>query len=511
MKKVLSVIMVLAFVVSLSLTAFAAATDGTSASNAITIDDKSLFVATVDSGKTVWYVYEDMFLPMFGTYAQMINVSAPVSEYSVTDGVETVAADENGFANFRYEDKNSSGKYVFAITNNSEFEEKFYVSFSDALEHVFTGVDLEVGDNYITVDTSAPTALYSFSAGDVYVYDSFGDPVFDDNGDPVVIKGQGAGTYEISVRDKNGDLIEGALIGDWGTVGYPFDVTGDAKTNTFVWNTTEDTAQCLLGVSGVSEDFVLNVVRKGDYDDGKEKVVFEDYKNVHTPSSFVMPEGELVKVDMTTAQIIVLGEDGFYHMNTADGPVVFVDMVNDCIDLVAAYKSAYGAMTMRGKYVDDSGKTCGYEFINAMREYYPVLDKDGYYPLTPDLELFIKLFGASQGWFNESFSNFEDIKNGEYLEENAWLACAYYIPGSVSVETTPETDAITDAPSQDPSDDNVTTDAPADDDDVTNAPETEKAPVKAPQTGDNFVFVAFIAFIALVSCAVVVVVRRREN
>ncbi len=511
-------------------------TAGSSENNPI-IFGESTYIAEVPAGETIWYMYDNMFLPMFGTYAQNLNVvgtnepEADEATYSVSYGVadaetgvpNVVEADPDGYVNINMEDRARQGKYIFAITNNSEYEDVCYITFTDVPVYVLTDINLEVGDNTVALDATAPTIIYNFSSGNVNIYDIDGNIV-----DTIV--GAGAGTYLFTVKDTDGNIIEDALLSNWGTVGYPQDLTGDSKTNTFTWSTEEDSANLLLGVSGVTnEEFVINVARQGDYDDGKEQIVYTDYENEGVAGNFEMPAEELTSIDITKPQTVVLGSDGYYHFGAATGPIIYVDMTNEGANLVYCYypadENGLPANNLRGQYTDENGVVCGYDFLGAMREYAEALTEDGFHPLTVDLAKYIQMYGSAQGWYMEGLSPFDAINNGEYIAESAWLVNAYYVEGfDVEPDDTtkaPEADDTTKAPEADdetkaPEADDTTKVPEADD--ATKAPEsgttspvTDKVPTKAPQTGDSVLSAAVIAVIALAACATVLIIKKKKN
>ena len=517
MKKIVSLILVSALLLSLSINVFAAK-EGSSIDNPVVFTSDSFNMATLAKGETLWFCYDNASLVDNGEFARILSSNCQYA-YTINFNSVDYTSDENGFLNMRIEDDDHDGKYYFSITNNATRKINVFINFEAVPTYVLTGVNIVVGDNNITYDSSAPAALYSFSTGNVDVTDVDGNIVS-------TIEGPGAGEYVFTVKDSNGNKIDGVLLGNWGTVGFPNDITGDAKSNPFTWGSEEADASFLLGVSNVTQDFVITVERKGDYDDGVERVVFEEYVNVHTPSKFTMPEGELVKIDISTQHTLVLGNDQFYHLDSADGPVVYVDLKrDDTIDIFAAYNSAYGAITLKGTYINNDGVKCGYEFINSMRPYAEAIDSDGYYPMTVDIENFVKYYGAAQGWYREDLSSITEIVNGEYVPESAWLATAYYlktsenagnnnsgtieggngsggessdkIPGVGAPEVGTESDGTVKNPSTGNVSENNTT--------------TESAPVTSPQTGDNMSVVIVIALVALAACVAIFVVRRKTS
>ena len=142
------------------------------------------------------------------------------------------------------------------------------------------------------------------------------------------------------------------------------------------------------------------------------KYLIDTYDKVVTP------------VDITKSMNVVKGSDGFYHLGSANGPVLYANLSNDAFDLLQAFYSGYGALTMRGKYTDHNGKDYFYDFLKAMQVYANVLYNSDYdnclYPVSEDLMIFLKSFGGYQGWYDPIQSSFEAIL-GEHNEDSAWM------------------------------------------------------------------------------------------
>ena len=126
---------------------------------------------------------------------------------------------------------------------------------------------------------------------------------------------------------------------------------------------------------------------------------------------------------------VVKDSNGFYHLGSVNGPLLYVNLITESFDLTNAYYSGYGALAMRGKYTDAAGVTHYYDFLEAMRAYAAVLYnsdyENGLYPLTEDLMLYIKAYGANQGWYEPNTSPFEAIQ-GDHNADSAWLVSCYY-------------------------------------------------------------------------------------
>jgi hypothetical protein len=203
----------------------------------------------------------------------------------------------------------------------------------------------------------------------------------------------------------------------------------------------------------------------------------------------------------------VLGADGFYHYGSANGPILYVDMTGvTYADLYECYypSAAEPADRLRGTYVDADGKTCGYDYITAMRAYADALDANGYYYLTEDLANYLQMYGKDQGWFNTEYSPFEIIKAGNFNADSAWLLTSYYIPaaGGDDPVVPGEPDEPTDP---DTPDEPVEPDTPANPDEPTD----DKDEPESPATGDVSVFGAVATL--LLSCAGTLTLRKKRN
>ena len=202
------------------------------------------------------------------------------------------------------------------------------------------------------------------------------------------------------------------------------------------WECTSVGQSVLIGIAG-SEDVVLNVEKKGNAG-SQETVEYVDYVNKHTPDSsnhLVLGEGEeLVPVDITVPQTAVLGSDGFYHLGTADGPILYMDLIGAGVDMAGFYYSGMPAIHLRGQLFDaDGNRIAAYNFLNSFKAYIDDSDDNGIYPMTEDLAIFMKAYGGVNGWFNPMFSPFAAVQDG-CDADSAWLVACSYIP---SGEVTP--------------------------------------------------------------------------
>lgn len=302
-------------------------------------------------------------------------------------------------------------------------------------DYIVSDTILDLGENYLTMADNAITTIFEFRPSE-------------------------NGIYTFTVSDS------AALIGYWGaTSGYVADYT-ENKTNVLVytmdkgvWKLIEPmddwgnviVDECyeewacpsiMVGISGIEGEFTLTIEKTGDAEK-EEEIVYDEYINVHFPSedNLVDTTGEQVNnVDITKPQTVVKDENGFYHLGSVDGPMLYVNLISDGFDITGPYYSGMGAITLRGQYIDDEGNVYNYDFLSAMRAYanvaYMCENEDVLYPLTEDLMIFWKAYGTYQGWFNADMSSFEAI-DGTQNADSAWLVSCVYL-GDPIVDETPD-------------------------------------------------------------------------
>ncbi|MBQ6839593.1 MAG: hypothetical protein IJO45_02755, partial [Oscillospiraceae bacterium] len=302
-------------------------------------------------------------------------------------------------------------KVMFYAYNSDAGEEtagtvSFNVTFTPAegggeVEQADYEIDYEnplvVGDNTRTLLDTAVTTIYVFEPTE-------------------------AGTYRISAP-------AWATLGIWG-YGEWFLSDPGAMASYCEWECTDVGQAVYIGVSGIEDAFVISVVKTADGEE-PEETEYLVYENVHTPSAdFGALTGDetMLEVNLTEAHSAVAGADGYYHLDTADGPVLYVDLITDEFDLSQICE---GALTLRGSY-EENGATYNYDFLEAMGAYNTAMGADGLYPLTVDLMRFIKGHGGIQGWFNTELgmSPFAAINEGENIQaDTAWMVlCRYEEP-----------------------------------------------------------------------------------
>ncbi len=247
-----------------------------------------------------------------------------------------------------------------------------------------------------------------------------------------------AGTYEVKVI---GDVES---LGWYGTPHYMSDTTmTEVENNCFTMSIRSDmigsgeggTSMLVLGIDpGTAESCILSIRRTGDPAWSPEDVPYEVYKTTVKLAPYTLPQGAgLLGFDLTAEGYdLVLGEDGFYHLNTADGPLVVVYLGKDT-QYMSCFQTVLTKTGVRKYFYDENGKFLRREaYDECLREYFVYMDQDeGVYPLTEDLKYIIQQAGDHHGWFrlDANTSLFRD-DDGMALPgingDIAWLfMCAY--------------------------------------------------------------------------------------
>ena len=474
MKKWISILCVMLLLGS-AMTMAVSAAAGT-AEDPIVCTGLNFNMVKIPAGATYYVSFTDTS----GAAKRQISINSGTDKeagYAVTYGDVLTNSDENGYCNVVVA-PDANGTFFFSITNNSANQATFFVNFYDVSPYEISDTYLFEGENPVTT-LMADTTLFAFEPEE-------------------------AAIYEVAVDKAD------ALLSQWG--GSVFYVTGleqEAIDGKFELTCTSVGQTFLIGLSGV--DAANITVTKVDEYIPPAAIEYVEYVNKHTPdNNFQLPEGELIAIDITQPQTVVLGADSIYHYGTVDGPVVYVDMTGvTYADLYACFYPTSGEKVdrIRGTYIDADGNTCGYEFLTAMQAYADALDTDGFYYLTEDLANYLQMHGTNQGWYIPEYSPFEIIKTGNFNADSAWLVAAYYLPSAGGDEPIiPDEPDEPDTPvdPEDPTDpeEPTTPDEPVTPDDPTEEPDS-------PATGDASAFGAVAAL--LLSSVGALTLRKKRN
>lgn len=196
-----------------------------------------------------------------------------------------------------------------------------------------------------------------------------------------------------------------------------------------VGTTLDTTAQYVFRLEGTGNGCMFKVTRTGDV----PKSPYDEPWTVPTaPADALKPyegitDGTLTDLDITNpALTVVQGEDGYYHLDTANGPVVFIRLssANPYMD---DFKTICSSTRMCAYLYNEDGsfdKRISYNKLVA--EYLTVANEDGVVPLNDQLAEMVKTAGDYMGWWN--YSDDLDIFGDKIIDPAiAWLfACAVY-------------------------------------------------------------------------------------
>lgn len=242
------------------------------------------------------------------------------------------------------------------------------------------------------------------------------------------------GIYKFTTSDPN------AVISYWGgNIHFIWDQTAntDYADNAFTREVKTENLGVIfiLGVTGTDEA-IIEITRIGGptYDPIRESA-WVPYTLSWLPTTFKLPaDTTLTNVDVTGSSDyykIVLNEtDGFYHVGTADGPVLYMNLGAD-----APYVSMYNMLGLSGfggtrfghYFFDENGEFLYKESYNDGMIMYVQKISNGVYPVTPDLVYMVQMGGEDKGWWDETNPNYLFTELTAPLnKEIAWMfACCF--------------------------------------------------------------------------------------
>ncbi len=250
-----------------------------------------------------------------------------------------------------------------------------------------------------------------------------------------------AGLYQFSTQNTD------AVLGYYGasyyvqkdTITQPESgfIEVNIKTHMIVGGTTSLVIG--LDATGTSTTAILNIHRTGDPLLGDEDEPYQTYQAKTPPTPYTLPAGaKTVDFDLTAdGYELVLGTDNFYHLDSADGPLVLVKITKDSGG--SKYLAPLEEMATKaivGKYFyDDNGQLTKKESYNqCIQDYAKCADEDtGMYPLTEDLKYIIQQRGDHYGWFDPANTTgyvFTDDSGNPIADINpeiSWLLFSCYI------------------------------------------------------------------------------------
>ena len=212
--------------------------------------------------------------------------------------------------------------------------------------------------------------------------------------------------------------VKSAMIGTNGTGTTTIVIGIDAGKNT---------KNCTLGINRLGDP--IKTVEDEPWTVYQKTVELQDYK---LPAGAEIKEFDL-KASTDTYNLVFNENDGYYHLDSASGPLVLVRLGENC-EYIDCFKTILDRSGVTKYFYDEDGKFVKKEsYSECLLEYIEYIDEDyGVYPLTEDLKYIIQQRGDYYGWW--------DIENSGYIfkdsngnndntinTEIAWLLMCCYI------------------------------------------------------------------------------------
>lgn len=252
-----------------------------------------------------------------------------------------------------------------------------------------------------------------------------------------------AGLYKFSCPDP-----AAVLSYQGGSLYYVADMTSSTdynpRTNSFTrnWKESNIGGIVMIGVTG-AEDCIIEVTRIGDPILDETDLTVEVYqpKTKPTAAAGKIPAAQgrkLVYVDQsgkTSDYRIVLGSDGYYHLNSATGPKLYMNIgpnapFHSLYHMAGAGGNGVAGTGIKATIYDDNGVAVKrVDFSECMLAYGECADPTyGVYPLTEDLVYIVQTAGEYYGWWDSGSSNFwlETVQN--LNPELGWMFAVCYVP-----------------------------------------------------------------------------------
>lgn len=348
-------------------------------------------------------------------------------------------------------------------------------------------VTLVVGDNTLVVDGGYKYNLYEFEPEQIGKY------ILTSTDSKIANVGGGWFFYQ---EPNEENVNSSTVVFECTSVGQSAIIAVDAETNT-------------ANITITREELETS-------DDKKSTV----YENEFDVVDFVLPESidedvlleNYVDVADDVVDTAVLGDDGYYHLNNKNGPVLFVNLGDELMSL--ADMVAHGNVVANNV----SYTAALQEYINALPKQ---TNKNGnvitdmwgnpiiasyWYPLTVDLMEIYKNVGAEKGWY--------DPDNMFWIGgdlDDAWMFACYY-----DADITTLGDAIDNNNNNDGNNTNTDTGANNSANSNVNSVTSNTGSAntngttsdsKSPSTGDNTVALAVV----LISAAALVVASKKAK
>lgn len=320
------------------------------------------------------------------------------------------------------------------------------------MAHKASGEQITFDANSAATGTTKEYSAYTVCVGSTYVTLDQEDRTY------VVFAPTEAGIYQFSVTD------DAAYVGYYGVPHFVQEgPLTEVTENTFelpveesgISTDSSGTTKLVIGldVEEGAEGAILNIQRTGDVAWSITSEPWSMYQPKSEIKPYSAPESASFKsFDITAPSVaykLHLNEnDGYYHLNNVDGPVVYAQLANECYGIsmktmVGEIIYVDGVLMQSGvtsfRYMYDNGPEDFFkeDYTDLMRQCVTNRDpRTGVYPLTQDLYYALTMGIEFQGWCDPNNANYRFNEVAGVNNEISWLfLCVYEDTGEQAVVT----------------------------------------------------------------------------
>lgn len=258
----------------------------------------------------------------------------------------------------------------------------------------------------------------------------------------VLFTPQQAGLYRFSVNDSDADIgYYGSpyMVQQWNLAETEADGSFTVSiTEGMIGTNGTGTTILVLGIDAKNaKSCYISIERIGDPVLSIEDYEWTVYETTAMLEKFKLPNNvTLHEFDLTAKpedyDLILSDQDGYYHLNSADGPVVYFKLGMDS-EYLDSIQTILDTSAICRYFFDENGEFLYKEsYTECLLEYIGFMDEEsGLYPLTNDLMYIIQQRGAYVGWWDTGSGIYLFVdSNGNPIPginpEIAWLFnCCY--------------------------------------------------------------------------------------
>lgn len=366
----------------------------------------NIFVKIMQNGEQVkMYPYKGEFLSMgleVGTYQVVLDLSQLSGSYTFDESL-CVLTPEKRSASIRLFQSNPKETTVFVGYPISADYSAYYV------KEGATKVTLTPNDYTFFIFAPANAAIYTIT------YEDNSDLTISYHGNSFFVQGLDLSADTASISKLENGLAVSVYASELGGE-YVFAVKSDSATS------------CILKIKNAGDPGTRIT-------DEPWTPYLEDTEMVEKQLNTTV-SGTYTAIDLTDLSVkaIFNESDGYYHLGSKDGPVIFIDLTTDS-QFVDSIQTICANQRMGAYIYDINGNLVEKRSYNELFIQYgmaapgedPIKDPIRI-PLTQKLAEAIQSFGDKNGWWDPmSTTNIFASLGAPYNQEYAWLLfCGYY-------------------------------------------------------------------------------------